>query len=135
MKILFDENMPALLVQAMSPIALSEGDELGHILTQFGGGTPDIEWLAQFGDAREWVVISRDGFNKTKEEKKEIAGRARCAFILAKAFASLRLWELMGRLLLKWPEIKRIAEGTRIGAVYSVPLKGARIEDITRTYV
>lgn len=135
MKFLFDENMPALLVKAMHPIAEAERDDLGHILTQFGQGTPDLQWLALFGDAREWVVVSRDGFNKTMEEKREIVARARCTFVLTKGFGNLPLWELMGRLLLKWPDIKSIAEKTRVGVVYRVSPKSPKIEDMTKSYV
>lgn len=134
MKFLLDENMPPVLVQAMRPIAQVDGDEISHILAEFGQGTPDIEWLASFGDSREWTVISRDGFNKTKEEKSEIVSRARCVFVLAKGFGNLGFWELAGRLLLRWPEIRRQAIETRVGAVYRVQLKSSRIEDITASY-
>ena len=135
MKFFFDNNLPPVIARAMAPIAADEGDEIQHLRIRFSPETKDVEWLNALGTAREWIVVSRDGFSKTAEEKKEIVDRAHCAFILSKAYANLKFWILASKLLLRWPDIREKALASRVGRVYKVGPNSPKIDDITDQYL
>lgn len=134
MKFFFDNNLPPVLAKAMGVIAEDEGDQIQHLRLMFPPETPDVEWLNAIGTSREWVVISRDGFSKTTEEKREIVNRSHCAFILSKGW-NLKLWILASKLLLRWLDIRKTAGESRVGRVYRVTPKSPTIEDITNDYL
>ncbi|MBI4564590.1 MAG: hypothetical protein HY716_07865 [Planctomycetes bacterium] len=129
MNFLFDNCLPQRLARAIS--ALDQPHRVVHLRDQHAANTPDLEWLKELGEHREWNVISCDAFNKTREEKEAIRARARATFIFVGGHANLSIWMQASKIIQRWPEVLKAAEHARVGQVFRVHLKSPKVEDIT----
>jgi hypothetical protein len=127
LKFFIDNNLPPRLARALS--ALLEPDhECVHLGDRFPRKISDIEWLGILAAEGDWIVVSGD-FKILRSKAEEAAWRkARLTtFFLRRGWTrsrSLSLFELTGRLILRWPEILEAASRGERGTAFEVPLTG-----------
>ncbi len=124
MKILLDENLPALLAESLQVLARNEHYEINHVIPWLGKGTSDINWIKAVGREGGWVVISNDHHIATRPH--EIAAWRQndvIGFILPKMFNQLRFWDKAAFLTRWWETIVDAAKLAGPGDMHFVPPK------------
>lgn len=124
MKVLFDENLPALLAESVQVLARDEPYEVHHVIPWLGAGTTDVNWMKEVGREGGWIVISNDHHISTRPH--EIAAWRQhgvIGFILPKMFNQLRFWDKAAFLIRWWETIMEAAKAAKPGDMHFVPPK------------
>lgn len=122
MKVLLDENLPALLADSIQVLARDEPYEVHHVIPWLGAGTSDVTWLKAVGREGGWVVITNDHHIRTRPQ--EIAAWKQhgvVGFVLPKMFNQLRFWEKAAFLIRWWETIIEAAKAAGPGDMHFIP--------------
>ncbi len=127
MRFFVDNNLPPRLARALS-VLLEPNHECIHLTDRFPGDVADVDWLASLAAESDWVVVCGDFRILRNKVERAAWHRARLTtFFLRRGWTrskSLSLFELTGRLIMRWPEIVEIVKRYERGTAFEVPLTG-----------
>lgn len=107
MKFCFDNNLPPQLAHAIA--ALSRGEEgpveVIHLRDRFREDVEDADWIPQLGSEVGWIVVSQDGFKKSKAERELMRSGGVSVYVLDPQWAQKPFWLKAERLVHWWPLI------------------------------
>lgn len=124
MKLLVDNNLPSALAQGLAAFFAPE-DQIIHIKDKFGTGSlPDVEWITALGNEGGWSILSADIRIAKKRPSRELLLRSNLiGFFLAPSMDKHPIHEKAARLLMRWMDLRAIANSTQRG-VFEVPVRG-----------
>ncbi len=126
MKILLDENLPALLAESVQILARDEPYEVHHVIPWLGAGTSDVNWIKAVGREGGWIAITNDHHIRTRPH--EIAAWRQhgvIGFVLPKMFNQFPFWTKAAYLIRWWETIVASAAVAQPGDMYFVPAQWA----------
>ncbi|MCT8467657.1 hypothetical protein KZO85_03590 [Chromohalobacter canadensis] len=124
MQIFIDENLSRNIALALHHLQalLPEQHTIQHAIDKFGGyGTPDEIWLKTLIDEGNWVILSKDKFDKNAPEIHAFRAAGIPIFHLDKQWSKHSGWEEAMRLLKWWPDISRLVNSATQPMWYEVP--------------
>lgn len=136
MKIFIDENISPALSKAMNHLQdiLDENHEFCHAHEKFDRGTPDEQWLAQLQEEDNWVIVSKDRFDKGAPEKAVFRQCGITIVHLDKKWSKHSGWEIAQQLVKWWPTLSSKLRDGHHPTWYEVPwhytptLKGEKLD-------
>ena len=125
MNLLFDENLPPVVVKALQALQPNIPFDVYHVLEVLGKGTPDVDIYAfiqqQPGD---WFFVSHDkAMNRNKHERAAMHRSGAGVFIFS-GRTSRDVVQSMQFVLSRLPEMERVARRHKRPFVFSVPDRG-----------
>jgi PIN like domain len=129
-KVLIDENLPPALAKALN--ALFAGDhEVIHLRERFGPRVTDAQWIAALNEEGRWVIISGDRrIRRNPAEYYTFRNSRLVGFFLSPGLNKAKLTKQMERLLALWETIDAQASIVRGGAMFVLPMKSTRLEQL-----
>ncbi|WP_445620665.1 PIN-like domain-containing protein [Kushneria sp. Sum13] len=124
MHIFIDENLGQGLARALHHLQtlLPENHTVEHVIDKFGRrGIPDEEWLSELQREGNWVILSKDKFDKNDPEIHAFREAGLTVFHLDKQWSKHRGWEEAMRLLKWWPDISKLVNSATQPMWYEVP--------------
>jgi hypothetical protein len=122
--IFIDENLSPHLTIALHHLQkfLPEEHTIQHATDKFGSpGTPDEVWLQTLIDEGNWVILSKDKFDKNDPEIHAFRAAGLTVFHLDKQWSKYRGWKEAMQLIKWWPDISRLINATSQPTWYEVP--------------
>jgi hypothetical protein len=106
-KFCFDNNLPPQLAHAISSLSKAEsrGVVVIHLKDRFPQDAEDTDWIPALGREGGWVVISQDGFKKSKAERELMRSGGVSVYVLDPQWAQKSFWVKAERLVHWWPLI------------------------------
>jgi hypothetical protein len=133
-KFCFDNNLPPQLAHAIA--ALSRGEdgpvEVIHLKDRFRQDAEDTDWIPQLGQEGGWIVVSQDGFRKSKAERELMRSGGVSVYVLDPQWAQKLFWLKAERLVHWWPQMlqhARLASHFAVRVPWRTGAKG-RFEQI-----
>jgi hypothetical protein len=127
---MIDENLPPVMAKALAAL-FAEKHEIIHVTQKFGRGVKDIEWITTLNAEGRWIVISGDRrIAKNKAEQQAFKGSKLVGFFLAPSLQRSKLTKQMERLMALWETIEKQAELVGGGAMFEIPMKSTRLNQI-----
>ncbi len=122
MTFLFDENLPAQLATALQHL----GKPVRHVtnVDVLGRGSPDEEIIA-YAAQHGHVIVSRDLNFRKPHLKSIIFSRTVGVFGIGGGRRSLRFWEIVTLVIVRWEDIERYAQLKSPPFLVRVPRRGA----------
>lgn len=119
-----DNNLPPTLARGLAAFFGHE-DHVIHIRDKFGTGSlPDEDWIAELGSEGGWSVLSADiRIAKRKPSRGLFLRSNLIGFFLAPSMDKYPVHEKAARLLMRWLDLRKIADTTQRG-VFEVPVRG-----------
>ena len=115
--------------------ALGEGQNVPtifHHRERFKPDTPDIDWIGELANERDWIIISGDPrITRNPVEKKAWLDSGITGFFLGWGWASLPLWQQASVLLRWWPQIIAKAKKFPRGAGFIAPVKSNQFIELS----
>lgn len=130
MKVLVDENLSPAIARSLD--ALFGGDhQIAAIRDRFGPGVKDIDWIRELSSEGRWIVISGDRrITRNRAEYAAFRSSRLVGFFLSKGLYKSPVIKQMERLLALWPTIEKQSQLVAGGAMFELPMKSIRIEQI-----
>lgn len=124
MKFCFDNNLSPHLAHGIDVLCRGEDRALTviHLTDRFAPDSPDTEWIPALAHEGSWIIISQDGFKKSKAERELMRSRGVSVYVLDPQWSSKPHWVKAQRLVEWWPAILKHAPTTSNFAV-RVPWK------------
>ncbi len=130
MKVMVDENLPPAMAKALSALFVGK-HEVIHLKQKFGSAVKDTEWISSLSADGRWVIISGDRrITKNKAEQQAFKGSKLVGFFLAPGLQKAKLTKQMERLMALWETIEKQAEIVGGGAMFEIPMKSSRLNQI-----
>lgn len=127
---MIDENLPPVMAKALAAL-FAEKHEIIHVTQKFGRGVKDIEWITTLNAEGRWIVISGDRrIAKNKAEQQAFKTSKLVGFFLAPSLQKSKLTKQMERLMALWETIEKQAELVGGGAMFEIPMKSSRLNQI-----
>lgn len=105
-KVLFDHNMPPSIARSLHILVSIDGHEAWALRDKFPIDTEDVDYFAELGRERDWVVISKDLANaKRPPERSVILRSGVVALYLAKSVQRQKINEQAATILWQWDKI------------------------------
>lgn len=109
----------------------SSGHNIVAKRDKFPKNTADVEWITKLGAEGDWCFISKDSqIRRSPSEKQALLRSGLTGFILSSSLEKMATIELTGRLLLRWPLIEQQARLVTGGALFQIPIRGARLRQL-----
>jgi len=125
-----DENLPPVLAKALAALFAGK-HEIVHLREKFGPAVKDIEWIASLNAEGHWIIISADRrIARNKAEQQAFKGSKLVGFFLAPGLQRSKLTKQMERLMALWETIEKQAELVGGGAMFEIPMKSSRLNQI-----
>ena len=132
MKFFVDNNLPPKMARAFNEIGAPEHTFV-HLREHkdLKPTSTDVEWMSLLEKEGNWVVLTKD-INITKKpvEKAAFAKAKLTGFFLDKTWKDLNLWMVLSKLAALMPEIIKLAETSRHGDCFKVPVKSSKIHKL-----
>ena len=130
MRVIVDENLSPAIARSLHALFAGE-HEIVHIRDKFGPGVKDVEWIQALSADGRWVVISGDRrITRNHLEYNAFRSSRLVGFFLSKGLYKSPVIKQMERLLALWGIIEKQAEIVAGGAVFELPMKSSRIEQL-----
>jgi len=130
LKVLVDENLPPALARSLDALFAGE-HEIVHVLTRFGPGVKDIEWIGKLSVEGRWIVISGDRrITRNKAEYNAFRNSNLVAFFLSKGLYKSPVIKQMERILALWRTIETQAAIVQPGAMFELPMTSTKIRQM-----
>ena len=107
MKFCFDNNLPPDLAHAIAILSRSEDPRptVIHLRERFEHDAADTEWIPELGREGGWIVVSQDGFKKSRAERELMRSGGVSVYVLDPQWSSKPYWIKAQRLVEWWPRI------------------------------
>jgi hypothetical protein len=129
-KVLVDENLSPALARALNELFAGK-HEVIHIRAKFGSGVKDSEWIPALSAEGRWIVLSGDRrITRNKAEYTAFRGSRLVGFFLSKGLYKAQVVKQMERILALWSAIETQAAIVAGGAMFELPMKTNRIEQL-----
>jgi hypothetical protein len=126
-KFFFDNTLSLKLVRALRE--LEQSHNITHLTERFLPNTPDVMWISELAQERNWIVISGDfRISRNRGERKAWRESDLVGFFLARGWGNLPLWEHAWRFLKCWQVIVSQASQARPPAAFSVQVKSPKLD-------
>lgn len=130
MKVMVDENLPPVMAKALAALFAGK-HEVVHLRERFGAAVKDTEWIGTLSAEGHWVIISADRrIAKNKAEQQAFKSSKLVGFFLAPGLQKAKLTKQMERLMALWETIETQAELVGGGAMFEVPMKSGKLNQI-----
>jgi hypothetical protein len=128
--VIIDENLAPALARSLQELFRDE-HEIVHLRRKFGPGVKDVDWITQLSQDGTWIVISGDRrITRTKAEFNAFQSSRLIGFFLSKGLYKSPLVKQAERILALWPAMMKLASSVRGGAMFQLPMKSTRIEQL-----
>lgn len=125
-----DENLPPAMARALAALFVGK-HEIVHLRDKFGPSVKDAEWIGALSAEGHWVIISGDRrIAKNKAEQQAFKSSKLVGFFLAPSVQKAKLTKQMERLMALWETIEKQAELVRGGAMFEIPMKSSKLNQI-----
>ena len=125
-----DENLPPVMAKALAALFAGK-HEVVHLRERFGAAVKDTEWIGTLSAEGHWVIISADRrIAKNKAEQQAFKSSKLVGFFLAPGLQKAKLTKQMERLMALWETIETQAELVGGGAMFEVPMKSGKLNQI-----
>jgi hypothetical protein len=130
LRIVVDENLPPALARSLNALFAGE-HEVIHLRDKFGPGVTDLEWITALSDEGHWIVLSSDRrITRNRAEYAAFRGSRLIGFFLSRGLQKAPLIKQMERILALWPTIEKQSGLVAGGAMFELPMKSIRIEQL-----
>lgn len=130
MNFFFDNNLSPRLARGLNELEGEHGYEVVHLRDRFNPNTSDEEWMAALSD-ESWCIVTADfRISKTPHEVEAWKESGHIVFFLKRSWLKIDFWDRAATFIKRWPQIRQLAERTRAGSGYIVPVKGSKIEQV-----
>lgn len=130
MKVMVDENLPPAMAKALAALFAGK-HEVVHLREKFGAAVKDTEWIGTLNAEGHWVIISADRrITKNKAEQQAFKSSKLVGFFLASGLQKAKLTKQMERLMALWETIEKQAELVGGGAMFEIPMKSSKLNQI-----
>ncbi len=127
MNFFVDNCLPRSLARAIH--ALDSEHSVEHLKDLFPDpGVPDEVWLPELSKKGSYVIITRDLFVKTPQERKAFQDANLTTFALAEGWRHLKYWTLAQKFLRVWPEIPTVAGRVENGTCLKIPIRSLKFK-------
>ena len=127
MNFLFDNNLSPRLARALNELEGEHGNEVVHLRDRFDANATDEEWMEGLS-GESWCIVTADfRISKTPHEVEAWKESGHIVFFLKGSWLKIEFWNQAATFIKRWPQIRQLAERTRPGTGYIVPVKGTKI--------
>jgi predicted nuclease of predicted toxin-antitoxin system len=107
MKCLFDNGLPKRLAKTLAYLEGEDGITVIHLSEKFPQNTPDITWITQLSDEKDWFVITKDNQIKKRTHERRAWQESNVPIVfLQKSWMNFDFWNITWRMIRFWPKIK-----------------------------
>lgn len=107
MKFCFDNNLSPHLAHGLHELSRGEDKPptVIHLTDRFSPDVEDTVWVPELAKEGGWIVISQDGFKKSKAERELLRTKGVSIYVLDPQWASKAHWVKAKQLVEWWPAI------------------------------
>ena len=105
-QILIDENLPESLAEGLNALnkPLQNDIEIVHLVTEFGKGTKDEDWIPKWGK-KAGIFLTQDyNIAKTRHQA-QLLKKHNMGALFLRVQAKAKYWDRVSILIKFWPEI------------------------------
>jgi hypothetical protein len=129
-KVLVDENLSPALARALNALFAGQ-HEIVHIRDRFGPGVKDVDWISRLSADGQWIVISGDRrITRNRVEYAAFRSSRMIGFFLSRGLYKAPVVKQMERLLALWPTIEQQSGLVAGGAMFELPMRSTRVEQL-----
>ncbi len=130
MKVILDNNLSPALARALQELFRNQ-HEIVALRDKFHDGPTDLEWITELSGDSRWVVISGDRrISRNRAENQAFRNSRLVGFFLSKGLYKSKVTKQMERILALWDAIEAIASTVQGGAMFELPLKSTRVQQL-----
>lgn len=131
MKVFFDHNLSPVLARALHELFHPE-HEVVALRDKFLVSISDVEWITALSRDGQWVVVSGDRrIRRNRAEYIAFRNSRLIGMFLSAGLAKAPVVKQAERLLVLWPSIEVVAGTVSGGAMFELPMKSTRLEQLT----
>ncbi|WP_376091262.1 hypothetical protein ACE7GA_21400 [Roseomonas sp. CCTCC AB2023176] len=131
MRVFFDHNLSPALARALRELFRPE-HEVVALREKFAPNISDVDWIDALNREGRWVVVSADRrIRKNRAEYLAFRSSRLIGMFLSAGLAKAPVTKQAERLIVLWPSMERVAETVGGGAMFELPMKSVRLEQMS----
>jgi len=130
-KFFIDNNLSPRVARALHCLLEPQHSVL-HLKEKFPANATDVEWMRTLASETDWVILSGDTrISRNPHEVAAWKAAGHTTFFLSPGWTNLERFEQTSKLFSLFPRIVDLAEKSRRGSAFQVPIRGAKMEKLS----